>query len=351
MSLTTSLIRTYPTTASGSSGTLHLRGGPAPTTTESGLTVVPVMVHSDSEFGAEISGVDWSKPISDEIRDELVKLQDKYAVLIFRKTGLDNARHIAFSQQLGSKLEANPFYYGKENDRVKEDYLWDVGNIELDESLVKPDSRRWHHSLGNCLWHTDSTYHQERSKYSLLLSHGKPVQGGSWTHFADTRQAYADLPQEKKDQLEDLIIEHDLWHSRKLGSPVVYSAPSAAERAKKPPAYHKLVQVGPDGRKTLYIAAHAKLVLGMGLEESQKLIWELIDWCTQPKYVFSMEWRDGGDMVWWDNRQSMHRANPYTANMTPRDVRRSTVIDDGPLAWGVGEEERKAAGWVPEAVA
>lgn len=58
---------------------------------------------------------------------QLIELQDRYAVLIFRKTGLDNARHIAFSQQLGSELERNPFYYGIENDRVKEPLLFDVG--------------------------------------------------------------------------------------------------------------------------------------------------------------------------------------------------------------------------------
>ena len=55
----------------------------------------------------------------------------------------------------------------------------------------------------------DSSYHQQRSKYSILLSHGKPVEGGCWTHFADTRRAYQDLPQETKDELEDLIVEHE----------------------------------------------------------------------------------------------------------------------------------------------
>ena len=85
------------------------------------------------------------------------------------------------------------------------------------------------------------------------------------------------------------------------------------------------------------------------------MIWELIEWCTKEEYVFSMEWKEGGDMVWWDNRytlrisgtngktdesgrQSMHRANPYTEDMTARDVRRSTVVDDGPLAHGVSKD-------------
>ena len=277
-------------------------------------------------------------------------------MLIFRSTGLDNDRHIAFSSQLGSQLEVNPFFSGKQNDRVGVDELWDVSNMQLDGSLVPPNSRRWHHSLGNALWHTDSSYHQQRSKYSLLLSHGNPKRGGVYTHFADTRRAYADLSSEKKRQLEGLIVEHDLWHSRKLGSPSVYQSPSVAERAKKPPAYHRLVQTAPNGNDTLYLAAHAKRVMGLDtiaatkkrdsgtemlddteadIEASQALIWDLIEHCTQDRYVFSMEWLDGGDMVWWDNRQCMHRANPYTTDMTARDVRRTTVIDDGPNAFGV----------------
>lgn len=100
-----------------------------------------------------------------------------------------------------------------------------------------------------------------------------------------------------------LSSTHSLWHSRRLGSPTIFKEPLPQERATKPPAYHRLVQQAPaQGRKALYIAAHAKLIVGWSYEDSQKLIWKLIDWCTQPKYVFSMEWLDGGDMVWWDNR-------------------------------------------------
>ncbi|ODN78877.1 hypothetical protein L202_04413 [Cryptococcus amylolentus CBS 6039] len=249
----TTQTRTYPTV---SSGILRLNSDPSRVVGQ--LLVTPILTHADSFFGAEVTGVDWSQTIPESLVKELVALQDKYGVLVFRKTGMDNNCHISFSHQLGSKLEVNPFYYGKENDRVREDYLWDVGK---------------------------------------------------------------------------------LWHSRKLASPIIYASPTTAEKALKPPAFHKLVQTGPDGRKVLYLAAHAKQVVGWDHEKSQKLIWELIDWCTQSKYVFSMEWHDGGDMVWWDNRQSMHRANPYTANMTARDVRRATVIDDGPLAFGVTAEE------------
>jgi len=66
---------------------------------------------------------------------QLVELQNRYAVIIFRKTGLDNVRHIAFSQQLGDKLEVNPFFYGKENDRLGEPFLFDVAKSVTTQSI------------------------------------------------------------------------------------------------------------------------------------------------------------------------------------------------------------------------
>ncbi|KAF9729144.1 hypothetical protein PMIN04_000199 [Paraphaeosphaeria minitans] len=330
--LTRTYQNTWPTTTN--EGTLRLKA-PASSINEGGLKVTPVLINGHSPFGAEIEGIDWSRPIPEALVNELVQLQNKYAVLIFRNTGLDNARHIAFAQQLGKDLEVNPFFFGRENDRIGEPFLWDVGNINRDGTTVQPGQRRWEHSKGNALWHTDSSFHKPRAKYSLLLSHGKPAKGGSWTHFADTRSAYAALPQSRKDELESLVVEHDLWHSRKLASPEAFEEPLPHERELVPPVCQKLVQTAPNGNKTLYLAAHAKRIIGKSFEDSQKLIWELIDHCTQPQFVFSMEWLQGGDMVWWDNRQSMHRANPYTTSMTARDVRRATVNDDGPFALGV----------------
>ncbi|KAI4735799.1 putative alpha-ketoglutarate-dependent 2,4-dichlorophenoxyacetate dioxygenase [Aureobasidium sp. EXF-12298] len=202
-----SLTRVYENKTALDPGSIRLRGEKVENI--EGLLIVPVLISEASVFGAEVFGINWKEPIPTEVVKQLIALQDKYAVLIFRETRLDNEGHIAFSKQLGDKLEINPFFYGRENDRVGEPLLFDVGNIELDGSLVKPDSRRWHHSMGNALWHTDSTYHQERSKYSLLLSHGNSVTSGCYTHFADTRRAYSDLPQDLKEELEDMVVEHE----------------------------------------------------------------------------------------------------------------------------------------------
>ncbi|GAA6036182.1 hypothetical protein JCM8097_006820 [Rhodosporidiobolus ruineniae] len=304
------------------------------------FTVRPVL----DGFGAEVEGVPFDQvPLSDDDIKTLTAISDKYAVLIFRNTGLDDDRHVAFSKQLG-ELEfcpkANPhfppppFNGPDQPDRFSSPHLFDAGNTNLDGTIVKKGTRRWAYNKGNAMWHTDSIFNQHRSKYSLLLAHAVPSDGGD-TGFADTRRAFNDLPEAKKEELRQYTIEHDLWHSRKLAAPEEFATQTAHELAAKQPAYHKLVQTGPDGRETLVIAAHSKLVVGWDLEKSQKLIWELIDHCTQPQYVFKAKWYQPGDMIWWDNRASMHTATPFSDQMEVRDMRRTTVFDDGPDAYGV----------------
>ena len=76
----------------------------------------------------------------------------------------------------------------------------------------------------------------------------------------------------------------------------------------------------------LYIASHATHIIGMPLAEGQALLAELIEFATQPRFVYSHTWRLG-DLVIWDNRATMHRATPFEATGYPRDMRRTTIID------------------------
>jgi alpha-ketoglutarate-dependent 2,4-dichlorophenoxyacetate dioxygenase len=58
---------------------------------------------------------------------------------------------------------------------------------------------------------------------SLLLAHEVPPQNvygqiGN-TEFADSRTAYADLPEETKDKIKDSVVDHTQLHSRRRGAP------------------------------------------------------------------------------------------------------------------------------------
>jgi alpha-ketoglutarate-dependent 2,4-dichlorophenoxyacetate dioxygenase len=273
-------------------------------------------------FVAEVSGVDFSQPIGAATLAEIIAAMDRYAVCVFRATGLTDESHIAFSRQLG-KLEHAPRLFGKSITRFAHPELFDAGNLDA-QGQILVDERRRIYNKGNALWHTDSSFNPHRSSYSLLLAHEVPPAGGD-TDFADTRAAYDALPAELQAKIEDLWAEHWLWHSRMLAG---YPEPTEAERQAKPPARHKLVQIHPgSGRKTLYIASHASHIVGWPVEAGRKLLRELIEFATQPQFVRAVSWKQAGDLVIWDNRCTMHRATTFEDTVYRRDMRRTTVYD------------------------
>lgn len=88
----------------------------------------------------------------------------------------------------------------------------------------------------------------------------------------------------------------------------------------------------------MYVAAHAGHVVGWPKEEGFKLLWELIDHATQPEYVLHVAWQNLGDLVIWDNSAGMHRATEFEGQtIYPRDMRRTTVHDGSPSAFGYNE--------------
>ena len=274
-------------------------------------------------FVAEVTGVDFSRPIDPSTMQQIVAGMDRYAVCVFRATALKDESHIAFSRQLG-ELEHAPRLFGRGRaPRFAYPELFDAGNLDRDGNILV-DERRRLYNKGNALWHTDSSFNPHRSAYSLLLAHETPPQGGD-TQFADMRAAYDALPQQTKDRIEGLVAEHWLWHSRKLAG---YPEPTQEERDAKPPARHPLVQVHPGSkRKTLYIAAHASHIVGWPIEEGRKLITELIEFATRPQFCYALHWSGPGDLVIWDNRCTMHRATPFDDTHQRRDMRRTTVLE------------------------
>jgi alpha-ketoglutarate-dependent 2,4-dichlorophenoxyacetate dioxygenase len=273
-------------------------------------------------FVAEVAGVDFSRPLDPGSLAEVVAAMDRYAVCVFRATGLDDTAHIAFSRQLG-KLEHAPKLFGKSMARFEQPELFDAGNLDPSGKILIDDRRRVYNK-GNALWHTDSSFNTHRASYSLLLAHEVPPVGGD-TEFADMRAAYDALPAELQAKIENLVAEHWLWHSRMLAG---YPEPTEAERQAKPPAHHKLVQIHPGSlRKTLYIASHASHIVGWPIEAGRKLLKDLIEFATQPQFVRAVAWTQPGDLVIWDNRCSMHRATAFEDTLYRRDMRRTTVFD------------------------
>lgn len=268
-------------------------------------------------FGAEISGVDITRPLDEETRRALIAAQNEYGVTVYRATGLTDETHIAFSRNFGH-VELAP-KVGERRTRHAHREIFDASNLDADGRIIADELIRLH-KKGDRLWHTDSSFMTVRSAQSLLLCHEAPPAGGE-TWFADTRTAYEDLPEAMKRRIEGLEARHSLWWSRRqAGYPLTEEEIDA-----RPHARHPLVHVHQgSGRKALYVAAHARDIVGMPPEEGRALLRELIDFATQPQYVFSVTYQPG-DLAIWDNLCSMHRGGDYDEARHRRDMRRTTI--------------------------
>lgn len=175
-----------------------------------------------------------------------------------------------------------------------------------------------------------------------------PPETGGNTDFADSRTAFADLPEDLRWELveKDYVVAHSLHHSRKTAAPDYFKhVDLTAFKMHK----RRLVQLHePSGRMTLYMRAHAHHIEGLSPENSAELLKRLMEHATQEKYIISVPWRDPGDMVIWDNTAVMHRAGVFTGKH-PRDLRRTTVHDASSQAWGLNKLDDLRPGFTVDA--
>lgn len=247
--------------------------------------------------------------------------------------------HLALARTFGELDDVTPYTKAGRKHRLKYDELFDVGNVELDGSIVDPKAPKAQANRGNSWFHVDSSFNPRRAGYSLLLAHALPPPntGGS-TEFCNTRAAWDDLDEEMKEHLlkADYIACHSILHSKKLAAPEHFAN---IEPADHPMGRHKLVQKHErSGRLNLYLATHIHHLEGISGEESKALFDKLMAHATQDKYRVIVDWHQPGDLVIWDNTCTMHRAmGGEFSTKYPRDMRRATVHDDSTQAWGLNE--------------
>jgi len=222
--------------------------------------------------------------------------------------------------------------------------LFDAGNVAEDGTVLDPEAPRSHYNKGNMLFHVDSSFNPRRASWSLLRAVVLPPRGtGGETEFADSRTAFEELdPDLKRELLErDFVGAHTLLQSRKKGSPEFFKD---LDPTSQPMVRHKVVQRHePSGQMNLYLGNHCHHIEGLEKEKSDELVEKLIRHVTQEKYVVKVDWEDVGDIVAWDNTCVWHRATGGSfEGKYMRDMRRTTVHDDSPTAWGYndGEEAR-----------
>jgi alpha-ketoglutarate-dependent 2,4-dichlorophenoxyacetate dioxygenase len=277
-------------------------------------------------FAGEVSGVDLRKPLTKDEAAAIEAGMDKYAVLVFHDQDITDDQQMDFALNFGERENPRGGNVTKKEDyRLGSAGLNDVSNLGKDGKPLPKDHRTHLFNLGNCLWHSDSSFRAIPAKFSLLSARVVNPNGGN-TEFADMRAAYDALDDETKAEIEDFICEHSLMYSRGSLGFLDYSD---EEKELFKPVLQRLVRTHPvHKRKSLYLSSHAGKVLGMSMPEGRLLLRDLTEHATQREFVYAHKWKLH-DFVMWDNRQTMHRVRRYDQSQ-PRDMRRATVAGTMP---------------------
>jgi alpha-ketoglutarate-dependent 2,4-dichlorophenoxyacetate dioxygenase len=287
------------------------------------ISVAPVHPH----IGAEVSGIDVSRPLDDETLTELWGAIDRHSVVVMHDQSITDAQLKAFAGRFGGlEIGRAALQPGKRRLDIPE--IGDISNLDIENQVRDQYDRRRLDMLGNRLWHTDASYMPVPVVLGMLFAVAVPpasALGGGETEFADMRAAYDALPDDMKTAIDGLVVEHDIFWSR---GQIGFTEFPPGEREKYPPSPQKLVRRHPgSGRKTLYLSAHASHIVGWPVADGRLLLHDLNTHATQRQFVYSHKWAKG-DLVIWDNRCTMHRGRPHDES-APRDLRRATTLDVG----------------------
>ncbi len=277
-------------------------------------------------FAGEVAGIDCRRPLDAQEVAAIEAGMDRYAVLAFRDQPLSDEQQLAFTRQFGA-LEnyATPGHIRRSQEQRLGPGIADFSNLDKDGNIMSAEDRVWFFKLGDRLWHSDSSFRPIPAKYSLLSGRVIPSWGAD-TEFADMRAAYDALDQRTKTEIKDLVCEHSLIYSR---AAIGFTELSSEEIAAFKPVRQRLVRTHPvTGRKSLFLASHAGAIRGWTIPEARMFLHELTEHATQREFVYRHKWRVG-DLVMWDNRQTMHRGRRFDRNEV-RDVRRTTLAGDAP---------------------
>ncbi|MFD0688293.1 TauD/TfdA dioxygenase family protein [Actinomadura fibrosa] len=262
-------------------------------------------------IGAEVTGVDLSKPLDPEqtqqIRDGLLT----HMVLFFRDQHISDEEHVAFAKQFGT---ANLPPMNTSGSAVH----------VLDQTDPKGE--------GGDSWHSDNTFMKTPPMGSLLRAVILPEVGGD-TNWANMYLVYESLAPWLQRLVDDLYAEHDLTMSVTKAIDKGHRMDLRAMQEKNPPVVHPVVRVHPEtGRKALYVnRSSVTRLIGLSRRENEAILPLLFDAVRDPQFQVRLKWRVG-TLAFWDNRPTQHYAvADYTQR---RKMHRVTIncpedIDDG----------------------
>ena len=243
-------------------------------------------------MGAQITGIDLRNKIGKETKAELLKAITNHLVVCIKGQKLSPSKLADVSRLFGKPKQ----YF------VKDETVDDIPEVIVVSNRTREDKPKVYASH----WHTDDSYRKKPATLTFIYPDILPENGGG-TDFINCYSVYDDLPQELKIKIKKLRAVHK-WQSRRNVSEVVKL--TKEQEKDTPPVEHPLIRTHPmSNKKSIYINPNRiDHISGFNETDSDKLLDEIYEFSFQDKYQYRHTY-EKGDLVIWDNRCTMHKAN------------------------------------------
>ncbi len=270
-------------------------GAAAPRRSAGKIEVIPV----SEAIGAEVRGVDLAN-VDAAALATIRKAWLKHIVLLFRDQDLTDDQLADFSRHFGALDLAPPMETSQGPTHPE---ILVISNVKVEGKAIGTLGD------GEAIWHSDMNYMEEPPTGSLLYSLEIPPAGGD-TGFSNMYTALETLPADLRRRIEGLSIKHD--SSTNSGGYLRQGSKPVTDVRDCPGAVHPMVITHPEtGRKALFVGRRRyAYIMGLPLEESEKLLDEVWAHATKPEFAWHHQWRVG-DVLMWDNRCAMHRRDAF----------------------------------------
>ena len=288
-------------------------------TTTTAFDVRPMSGH----IGAEIHGVDLTKPLDDAVVAEIRATLVEWKVVFFRDQPMTQAQHVAFGRRFGEVTPAHPTLPAMFPDQP-EILLLDnkaIGSNEQEKSgrSLSIESR----------WHTDVTFVPNPPMGSILRGVVIPPYGGDtqWTNLVVAYDRLSEPLQRLCDEL------HAVHHNHlPLARGELPGALKEQFQSKDLRAVHPVVRVHPEsGEKALFVNSNfTSHIVELSRREGNHLLAMLYEHIADPSFTCRFRW-EPDSVAFWDNRATCHLAPTDIPPGMPRSMQRITIAGDLPV--------------------
>jgi taurine dioxygenase len=282
-------------------------------------TEVAGIMPSGKPCGAEVQGIDL-RGLNDESFSVIERAVLKHLVVVIRKQPITDVELIALGKRFGELEPPGMSIIGKP-------YIDEHPDILVISNIVENGQPQGNLGAGEAIWHTDMSYREKPVTYAILHSLEVPPTGGN-TYFADQYLAYDMLPDELKKKLDGRLVIHDETYNS--AGQLRKGFKEVADPREAPGARHPIFRTHPvTGKRAIYLGRRRNAyIIGLPLEESERLLDKLWAHASQPEFVWGHEW-GAGDTLIWDNRCLIHRRDPFDPDAR-RMMHRVQVKGDKP---------------------